>query len=97
MKGLLVGVFFSIRAFFELVSGVALIPFSYRPLWGSRHMREHPPVTNCGFGYLCFTCAVALVGLILFGIVARRYKNRERDDKPYDQRFAVDVYSRYLA
>ena len=96
MKGLLVGVFFSIRAFFQLLSGVALIPFSYRPLWGSQHMREHPPVTSCGFGYLSFTCIVALIGLILFSVVARRYKNRERDDRPYDQRFAVDVYSRYL-
>ena len=96
MKGLLVGVFFSIRAFFQLMSGVALIPFSYRPIWNNQHMREQPPVTNCGFGYLSFTCVVALVGLILFGVVARRYKNRERDDRPYDQRFAVDVYSRYL-
>ena len=96
MKGLLVGVFFSIRAFFQLISGVALIPFSYRPVWDSQRMREHPPVTNCGFGYLSFTCVVALVGLILFSVVARRYKNRERDDRPYDQRFAVDVYSRYL-
>ena len=97
MKGLLVGVFFSIRAFFELISGVALMPFSYRPIWDSRHMREHPPATNCCFGYLCFTCVVALVGLLLLGVVVRRYKNRERDDRPYDQRFAVDVYSRYLA
>ena len=96
MKGLLLGVFFSIRAFFQLVSGVALIPFSYKPLWGSQYMREHPSVTNCGFGYLLFTCVVALIGLILLSVVARRYKYRERDDRPYDQRFVVDVYSRYL-
>ena len=96
MKGLLIGVFFSIKAFFQLVSGVALIPFSYKPLWDSHYMREYPPVTNCGFGYLLFTCVVALIGLVMFSIVARRYKYRERDDKPYDQRFAVDVYSRYL-
>ena len=96
MKGLLVGVFFSIRAFFQLVSGVTLIPFSYKPLWDSQYMREHPPVTNCGFGYLLFTCVVALIGLILISVVARRYKYRERDDRPYDQRFVVDVYSRYL-
>ena len=96
MKGLLIGVFFSIRAFFQLVSGVALIPFSYKPLWDSQYMREHPPVTNCGFGYLLFTCVVALIGLVMFSIVARRYKYRERDDRPYDQRFVVDVYSRYL-
>ena len=96
MKGLLLGVFFSIRALFQLVSGVVLIPFSYKPLWDSRYMREHPPVTNCGFGYLLFTCVIALIGVVIFSIVARRYKYRERDDRPYDQRFVVDVYSRYL-
>ena len=96
MKGLLVGVFFSIRAFFQLLSGLVLIPFSYKPLWDSQYMREHP-VTNCGFGYLLFTCVVALIGLILLSVVARRYKYRERDDRPYDQRFAVDVYGRYIA
>ena len=97
MKGLLVGVFFSIRAFFQLISGVALIPFAYKPLWDSEHMREHPPVTSCGFGYLLFTCVVGLIGLVLLSVVARRYKYRERDDRPFDQRFAVDVYGRYIA
>ena len=96
MKGLLLGVFFSIRALFQLVSGVVLIPFSYKPLWDSQYTREHPPVTNCGFGYLLFTCVIALIGVVMFSIVARRYKYRERDDRPYDQRFVVDVYSRYL-
>ena len=96
MKGLLVGVFISVKAFFQLISGIVLIPFALRHLWNNEHMREHPPVTNCGFGYLLFTCVVALIGLILLLVVARRYKYRERDDRPYDQRFAVDVYSRYL-
>ena len=96
MRGLLVGVFFTIQAFFQLISGAALIPFAYTPLWDSRSMREHPPVTNCGFGYLSFTCVVALIGLILLTVAIKKYKQRERDDRPYDQRFAVDVYSRYI-
>ena len=94
MKGLLVGVFFSIRAFFQLVSGVALVPFSSGSLWDSKYMREHPPVTNCGFGYLLFTCVVALIGLVLLSVVARRYKYRERDDRPFDHRFAIEVIGR---
>ena len=94
MKGLLVGVFFCIRAVYQLISGLALIPFSSESLWDSDHMREHPPVTNCGFGYLLFTCVVALIGLILLLVVARRYKYRERDDRPYDQRFAIAVIGR---
>ena len=91
MKGLLVGVFFNIRAFFQLVGGVALIPFSSESLWDSEHMREHPPITNCGFGYLLFTCIVALIGLVLLSVVARRYKYRKRDDRPFDHRFAIAV------
>ena len=96
MKGLLIGVFISVKAFFQLISGIVLIPFSWKSLWDSEHMREHPPVINCGFGYLLFMCVVAVIGLILLLVVARRYKYRERDDRPYDQRFAVDVYSCYL-
>ena len=96
MKGLLVGVFLSIRAFFQLVSGAALIPFSSEHLWNLPYQREHPPVANCGFGYFVTTFAIAFVGLVLFLTVAKSYKYRERDDKPYDQRFAVDVYARYI-
>ncbi len=96
MKGLLVGIFISIKAFFQLISGIVLIPFALRRLWDSEHMREYPPVTNCVFGYLLFTCVVALIGFILLLLEARMYKYRERDDRPFDQRFAVEVYSRYL-
>ena len=39
MKGLLVGVFIGVKAFFQLISGVALILFAYRLLWDSEHMR----------------------------------------------------------
>ena len=80
--------------FFQLVGGVALVPFSSESLWGSEHMREHPPVTNCGFGYLLFTCVVALIGLVLLSVVVRRYKYRERDDRPFDHRFAIAVIGR---
>ena len=96
MKGLLVGVFLTIRAFFQLVSGTTLLPFANEPLWNRPYLREHPPVTNCGFGYFLTSFSIAFIGLVLFLIVARRYKYRERDDRPYDQRFAVDVYGRYI-
>ena len=59
-------------------------------------MRENPPITNCGFGYLVFTLAVAFVGLIIFVIVAKKYTYRVRDDKPYNQSQVEEIYSRYL-
>ena len=96
MKGLLVGVFFTIKAFFQLVSGVALVPFTVKSVWASQSMIDHPPVTNCGFGYLLLSCVVAVIGVVLLSVAVKKYKYRERDDRPYDQRFVVDVYSRYL-
>ena len=96
MKGLIIGVFYTIRGFFSLICSLLLIPFSLKGIWSSSHMKEHPPVTNCGFGYFSFICIVALIGLVLFSIVAKNYKYRERDDRPYDQRFVVDFYSRAI-
>ena len=37
-----------------------------------------------------------LISLLLFLIVAKRYKHRERGDRPFDQRFAVNFYSRVI-
>ena len=96
MKGLIVGIFITMQIIFQFLGSLALLPFSQKTIWESEHMREHSPVTNCVFGYLLFTCVVALVGLILFSIVAKQYKYRERDDRPYDQRYVEDVYDRYL-
>jgi hypothetical protein len=70
MKGLLIGVFFAFKGFFQLISTIVLFPFS------TKHINA---VTNCGFGYLLFACVAGLVGLILFSVVAKRYKYRERE------------------
>ena len=96
MKGLLIGVFYAIKGVFQALSSIIFLAFSIPSVWSSHLTTEHPPFTSCGFGYLLLMCVIALIGLILLSVVARRYKYRERDDRPYDQRFAVDVYSRYL-
>ena len=96
MKGLIIGLFLTIQTFFQFVSILATLPFSLNSVWENHHLKEHPPVTNCGFGYLLFTCVFALMGFILFSVVAKKYKYRERDDRPYDHRFAIDVYSRTI-
>ena len=93
MKGLLLGVFFAITGVFQFLSSLALTPFSSQKIWARD---EHSPVISCLSGYLFFTCVVALIGFALFSVVAKWYKYRERDDKPYDQRFVIDVYNRYL-
>ena len=94
MKGLLIGVFFAVKGAFQLISSIMLFPFSSDSIWAKGQMREHPPVTNCGFSYLLFTIVIALIGLVLFLFVAKRYKYRERDDRPYDQSMVEEIFYR---
>ena len=78
MKGLLIGVFFAIKGFFQLISSIAFVPISSDKIWSKGNIREHPPVTNCGFTYFLFTIVVAMFGLVVFSIVVKWYKYRER-------------------
>ena len=79
MKGLLFGVMFAIRGVFQLFTAVGILPFSLATIWGTKEMKENPPpVFNCGFGYLLFSCVVGLTGLVLFLMAIKRYQYRER-------------------
>ena len=91
MKGLLVGVFFAIKGLFQFISAAAVVPFAIPGIWNSINA-----VTNCGFGYYLFTIVVALVGLVVFSVVVRRYRYRERDERPFDTRFAERYYERII-
>jgi hypothetical protein len=68
MKGFLIGIFFAIRGLFQFINSIIIIPLSLKHPWASEEMLENPPVTNCGFVYLLFTCVVGLIGLILFSV-----------------------------
>ena len=92
MKGLVVGLFFVISGLFQLLSSFALLPFSFGDIWQSKHMKEHHPVTDCGFGYFLFICVVSAIGLVLFLVVIKKYEYRRRDDRPFDHRFADKFY-----
>ena len=93
MKGLLIGVFFAINGIFQLIGTIILFLFSTNTIWASKYINA---VTNCGFGYLLFTCVAALVGLILFSVVAKKYKYRERDDRPYDWSAIEEIFYRRI-
>ena len=94
MKGLLIGVFFAIKGIFQLISSMMLFPFSADSIWARAHISKSSPVINCGFSYLLFTFVVALIGIVLFSIAVKRYKYRERDDKPYDQSVVEEIFYR---
>ena len=96
MKGLLVGVFFAIRGFFQFLNTIVIIPLSLKHPWASGEMLENPPVTNCGFVYLLFTCVAGLIGLILFSAAAKKYKYRERNEGLFCQQDVEEIYDRYI-
>ena len=93
MKGLLIGIFFAIKGLFRLLSSTIFIPFSLKHPWG---VMENPPFISCGSIYLLFTCVVGLIGLVLFSVAAKMYKNRKRDDVTFRQRDVEEIYDRYL-
>ena len=51
-------------------------------------------MTNCGFGYFLSLSTLAIVGLISFAVVAKQYKYRERDDRPYDYTMVEEIFDR---
>ena len=92
MKGLLVGVMFAVRGIFQLLFSLALLPFSLKSIWGTHRMKhDPPPIFNCGFGYLLFTCIVGLSGLILFSLATKRYRYRERNDRQFNRRSLEEI------
>jgi uncharacterized membrane protein len=59
-------------------------------------MLQNPPVTNCGFVYLLFTCVVGLIGLILFSVAAKKYRYRRRDEGMFRQMDIEDIFEREI-
>ena len=96
MKGLLVGVFFAIRGLFQFLNSIVIIPLSLKYPWASKEMIDHPPVTSCGFVHLLLTSVTGLIGLILFSLVAKKYKYRTRDEGMFLQRDVEEVYDHYI-
>ena len=92
MKGLLIGVMFAVRGIFQLLFSTAILVFSLKKIWGTQRMKHHtPPIFNCGFGYLLFTCIVGLTGLILFSLAVKRYRYRERNYGQYRRRSDEEI------
>ena len=96
MKGFLIGVFFAIRGLFQFLNSIIIVPLSLKHPWASGEMLENPPVTNCGFVYLLFTCVVGGIGFILLSIAAKKYKYRRREEGMFRQQDVEEIYDRYL-
>ena len=92
MKGLLLGVFYAFRGLFIILGSVVTVPFTKEKLWG-----DHHGIFDCGFYYYLSNSVLGVIGLVVFIMAARRYRNRERDDPPYSHQYAEDYYSRYAS
>jgi peptide/histidine transporter 3/4 len=94
MKGLLVGIFFALQGFFQLLGYIISLPFSITDSWTNSH--PVPSIISCGFIYFLATGIIGLIGFILFLIVAKKYKYRRRDDNNFNQIKIEEVYVRYI-
>ena len=76
MKGFLVGVFLAILGFFQFIGSLILLPFYLPHFWSAK--QTSAPIVGCGFGYVLSICTIGIVGFILFLLVSKRYRYRER-------------------
>ena len=87
MKGLLIGTFFLIKGLFQFLGiMVVLIPFTW---WGF-----NTSFPSCGFAYYLVNIIVAIIGLVAYTWVARRYQHRQRDEPDNIYRYAEEYYDR---
>ena len=91
MKGLLLGVFYAFRGLFFTLGCVGAFPFA-QEFWG-----DYSGILDCGFYYYLSNSVLGVIGLVVFLIAARLYRNRERDDPPYTHQYAEEYYSRYAS
>ena len=75
MRGLLVGIFFTIMGFFQFIGSLILLPFYLPHFWSTK---GNVPVVNCGFGYLLSISTIGILGFLLFSLASKRYQYRER-------------------
>ena len=88
MKGLIAGCIYSVIGTFMVSSQLMLLPFSSESVhWGTGTL-------SCGFWYLLTLLVYMLITFTVFGIVAKWYKRRKREDVlPNEHIFAENYYS----
>ena len=82
MKGLLIGLSYAIKAFFQTLSSALMLPLTQSSL------------TWCGEIWYFLHFAIGIGALVLYGLVARRYKFRMRNDPCHIYKFAEEYYSK---
>ena len=86
MKGLLIGVLFSLRILARVLGIVIVIPFSTP--WKTSY-----PL-SCGFGFYITNISIGVITFIVYVLVAKNYKHRTRDEPSFIRQYAEEYYSR---
>ena len=84
MKGLLLGIFFSIRSLFHGIAVVSVIPFG--TVWKIESL-------SCGSGFYAMYIVIGLFEFVLFSCVSKRYKYRDMNEPANEYRYAEEYYS----
>ena len=84
MKGLLLGIFFSVKSLFQGFAIASIVPFG--AAWKIR-------LLGCGSGFYLMYAILGVLELVLFICVAKRYKYREVNEPSHEYRYAEDYYS----
>jgi len=84
MKGLLIGLLFSIRSLFQGIAVISVLPFG--TMW-----KLHP--LSCGSGFYLMNTVIGLSEFVFFAYVAKRYKYREMNEPSHEYQYAEQYYS----
>ena len=86
MKGLLLGIFFSVKTFFQ---GIAITSIAiFGAAWKIHSL-------SCGSGFYFVNIIMGLAALFLYCYFAKRYKYRDVNEPSHEYRYAEDYYSNY--
>ena len=84
MKGLLLGIFFSVKSLFQGIALTSILPFG--AWWNIRSL-------HCGSGFYLMNIIIGLLELVLYTCVSKRYKYREVNEPSNEYRYAENYYS----
>ena len=88
LKGLVIGLAYSVYS--------TAIPLAYIIyLAWDRGWKKTVTQPSCGFWYYPSIALTATLGLVIWCVVAKWYKRRERDEPAYEHTFVVDYYDKY--
>ena len=84
MKGLLLGIFFSVRSLFQAIAVAFIYPFG--TVWKIESL-------SCGSGFYAMCIVIGLLEFVIFSCVSKRYKYRNVNEPSNEYRYAEEYYS----